>query len=364
MSHADLSFEDLVRAYLDFRASKRNTPAALEFEQHLERNLYDLFEDLQAGTYKPGPSICFVITRPKPREVWAARARDRVVHHLFHRAVAPRFVRRFIADSCACLEGRGTLYAARRLEAKVRSITRNWTRPAAYLKCDIASFFVSIHKPTLLAMLLARIPEPFWRDLAERIYMHDPRPGVEIRGGSERLALVPPHKSLMHAPADRGLPIGNLSSQFGANVYLDPLDQFVKHRLRARHYIRYVDDIVLLHESSQQLNAWHDEMEAFLPERLKIELNPTKTIRQPVDRGIDFVGQVIAPWRRTIRPRTVADAMHRLQHMPAADVPKSVNSYFGLLRQASRAWRTRARLGKIARGRGFAVDAGLTRVYG
>src|SRR3954470_15407334 len=96
------------------------------------------------GTWKPGRSIFFVVTFPKAREVWAADFRDRVVHHLLYNRIGPRFERAFIADSCACIKGRGTLYAVQRLESKIRSITENWKRPAHYLKCDLANFFVAI----------------------------------------------------------------------------------------------------------------------------------------------------------------------------------------------------------------------------
>jgi DNA adenine methylase len=157
-------------------------------------------------------------------------------------------------------------------------------------------------------------PEPWWRDLARTILLHDPREDVEVRGARSRLARIPAHKSLFTQDAHHGLPIGNLSSQFFANVYLDELDQFVKHRLRAPHYIRYVDDFVLLHESPRQLNAWRAAIEAFLAERLRIALNPAKTILQPIARGIDFVGQVIKPHRRTIRRRTFNEALSRLEH--------------------------------------------------
>jgi RNA-directed DNA polymerase len=250
------SFSDLLQAWLDCRRTKRTTPSALAFEADHEAHLVELHARLAGGTYTPGRSICFIIDRPKPREIWAAPFPDRIPHHLLYNKVGPRFERGFIADSCACIEGRGTLYAARRLEAKVRSITRNWRRPAFYLKCDVANFFVSIDKPILAGLLERRIPEPFWRDLARTILLHDPRADVEVRGDRRRLALIPPHKSLFTQDADHGLPIGNLSSQFFANVYLDELDQFVAHRLGARHYVRYVDDFVLLHESPQQLNAW------------------------------------------------------------------------------------------------------------
>jgi retron-type reverse transcriptase len=360
---AVFSYARVLEAWLACRRNKRNTASALAFEARLEQNLAELRNAFAEGTYAPGRSVCFVITRPKPREVWAAPFRDRVGHHLLYLAVAERFERAFIVDSCACIPGRGTLYAARRLEAKVRSITRNWKHPAYYLKCDLANFFVSIDKHRLRDLLAARIREPELMDLAERILFHDPRTDVDLQSPPERLALVPPHKSLLNQPADRGLPIGNLSSQFFANVLLDPLDQHVKHRMRVRHYVRYVDDFILLHESAQQLDAWREEIEAFLPERLGVRLNPAKTILQPIERGIDFVGHLIKPWRRTIRPRTVRAALERMATMPAEDLYVAANSYFGLFRQASHSHHDRTLLANLIRRRGHSVDHRLTKAY-
>lgn len=337
--------------------------AARAFEANLERNLDELYWQLLDGTYRIGPSICFVVTIPKPREVWAADFRDRVVHHLLYNTIGPRFERTFIVDSCACIAGRGTLYAVRRLEAKIRSITENWKRPAWYLKCDLANFFVAIRKPRLAQLLAAKIHEPFWLDLAMKVLFHDPRPGAIVQSSPERLALIPPHKSLWNQPVDQGLPIGNLSSQFFANVYLNELDQHVKHDLHARHYIRYVDDFVLLDRSPQWLNFARTDIEAFLPDRLGAKLNHAKTIIQPVERGVDFVGQVVKPWRRTIRRRTYRVAMRRAQTMPATELFQSANSYFGLLGQATRSHRDRALLAKLVRRRGHAVDGSFTKTY-
>jgi RNA-directed DNA polymerase len=356
-------FDQLLHAYLDCRRTKRNSTSALTFEAHLERNLCDLHDELADGTYAPGRSICFVVTRPKPREVWAAEFRDRIVHHLLYNRIGPRFLAAFTADTCACIPGRGTLYGARRLEHQVRSITRNWSRPAFYLKADLANFFVSIDKGVLLAQLARRITEPWWMRLTELVLMHDPRTDVEVQGRPEELRLVPPHKSLFNAPAGHGLPIGNLSSQFFANVLLDDLDQFAKHRLRAPHYVRYVDDFVLLHESAAWLNDALNQIDQLLRQRLHVALNPTKTILQPVARGIDFVGHVIKPWRRTTRRRTVGQALQRIAAAPADDLFASANSYFGLLRQASHSHADRARLGAAVLARGHCVNGALTQTY-
>ncbi|POR52807.1 reverse transcriptase (RNA-dependent DNA polymerase) [Paraburkholderia eburnea] len=329
----------------------------------LERNLRMLYDELIDGSYTPGCSICFVITRPKPREVWAADFRDRVVHHLLYRRIGPRFERSFIADSCACIKGRGTLYAVERLEAKVRSITQNWSRPAYYLKLDLANFFISIDRRILRELLFAKIAEPFWQWLTDIVLMHDPRADFVYRGDPAMMNRVPPHKRLMEQPPHLGLPIGNLFSQFGANVLLNVLDQRAKHVLGARHYIRYVDDFLFLHESADWLNAVLADLTEFLPAQLGVRINPRKTILQPVERGVDFVGQVIKPWRRETRKRSRNEALRRVESTPDADLMPVANSYFGLLRQATASHQDRAQLANVVRSRGRAVDAALTKTF-
>jgi len=362
-------FEALAQAWIDCRRTKRTSSAAQAFEANAERNLYALHQELLSGEYRPGRSICFVVTHPRPREVWAAEFRDRIVHWLLYNHVARRFHASFVADSCACIPGRGTLYAARRLEHQVRSVSSNWSVPAHYLKCDLSNFFVSIHKPTLLELLRRRIPEPWWMALAQTILMHDPRENVLLRGRRQELDLVPPHKSLFNAPYGHGLPIGNLSSQFFANVLLDPLDQRAKHRLRAPHYVRYVDDFILLHQDPGWLKAALADLQAWLPATLRCHLNPRKTILQPVDRGVDFVGHVIRPWRRTTRPGTVARAVSRMQALreqPERDraaVRQLANSYLGLLRQASHSHHDRARLGNAVRDLWHSINRDFTKAY-
>jgi len=352
-----------VQAYLDCRANKRNTASALQFEQALEANLWSLYQRLCDGSYQPGRSICFVVTRPRPREVWAAQFSDRIVHHLLYNHIAPRFHAGFVATSCACIPGRGTLYAARQLKHSVRSITQNWSRPAHYLKMDLANFFVGISKPVLLAQLAKRVHESWWFDLARTILFHDPRADVELRGSPAKLDLVPPHKSLFNAPADKGLPIGNLSSQFFANVHLDALDQHIKHQLRARHYVRYVDDFILLHESPQWLNHARLDIQAWLPDNLGAHVNPRKTILQPVARGIDFVGHVINPYSHTTRRTTLRGALHRLETMPADEVLAAGNSYLGLVGQAEHSHTDKARIARALLKRGHAVDGDLSKAF-
>ena len=295
--------------------------------------------------------------------MWAADFRDRVVHHLLYNHIAPRFHAGFVAGSSACIPGRGTLYAARRLEHHVRSVTGNWQHPAWYLKCDLANFFVAIDKHVLDAQLCRRVHEPWWLQLARTILFHDPRANAELRGNPALLARVPPHKSLFNAPADTGLPIGNLSSQFFANVLLDALDQHAKHQLRARHYVRYVDDFVLLHEDPAWLHAALQDVAAWLPRQLHCRLNTRKTILQPVARGIDFVGHIVKPWRRTTRRGTVARAVRVLEHLHADQVHTVANSHLGLVRQASHPHAEQAQIARAALRRGHCVDGGLTKTF-
>lgn len=359
--HAEFSFEQLVHAYFDCREHKRNTRSALHFEEDLERNLITLYREITGGTYRIGPSTVFPIFRPKLREVWAASFRDRIPQHLLYNHIAPRFHARFITDTCACIPGRGTLYAAKRAEAHARSVTQNWSRPAYYLKVDIANFFVSIDKERLLPLLDEHIHEPWWRAFAHELVLHDPRVDVFVQGDPARLALIQPHKSLFNQPATRGLPIGNLLSQFSANVYMNVIDQHAKHDLRLRHYLRYVDDILAMHESADVLLRAKESLEEVLHDELGLKLNPRKTIIQPVDRGIDFAGQVIKPWRRTIRRRVVNEAIARTA--AAADLHTTCNSYFGLFRQATHSIGDRRRLARVALRRGHVVDLKLTRTF-
>ncbi len=357
------TFASLLQAYLDCRRHKRNTGSALEFERNLERNLYQLHVELESKVYEPGRSICFVVTRPKAREVWAADFRDRIVHHLLYNQISPYFYRRFIADTCACIPGRGTLYGVERLESKIRSITQNWSKPAFFLKCDLSNFFVSIDKSILWKQLQPALAANWLSWLCKVILFHDPRTNYEYQGDPDRLGLVPNHKRLTSQMDGFGLPIGNLSSQFFANVYLNELDQFAKRQLGARHYIRYVDDFVILHESASWLNEALAKINEFLPARLNAHLNPKKTILQPVERGVDFVGQVIKPWHRTVRKRTKNEGLRRAATIPAADLFEAANSYFGLFRQATHSHSDRAALANVLMARGHAVKGDLTKIY-
>jgi len=357
----DVTVSELFQAYFDCRKTKRNTLNALEFEERLERNLMDLYYELHAGAYQPGQSICFVVEYPKVREVWAADFRDRVVHHLLYNRVSARFYNRFIHDSYACIPGKGALRAVDRLEHFMRSASQNYRVPTFYLKADVANFFVSIKKPILDALLARYITEPWWMDLCRRVLHHNPTTNVLVRSSPSLMRKVPSHKSLFNANGD-GLPIGNLSSQFFANVYLDPADQFAKHRLKAVHYVRYVDDMVMLGFDGQSLYDKSRLLDDFLGEHLALRLHPNKTEINRIERGINFLGYIVRPHARYVRRSTLHNAHSKIKSAKAStDVRAVANSYFGLMGHA-KAWRERVRFANLLAAHGHRINRDLNRV--
>lgn len=339
------SLEAVFDAYFDCRKHKRNTINQLAFEADLETNLVTLWRELNDGSYEIGRSIAFVVRHPKIREIWAADFRDRIVHHLIYNAIKDRFYRRFIRDSYACIPGRGSHDGMRRVSHFARSITRNWTRPAFALKADIANFFNSIDRSRLLEIVERKVPEDQLRALIRQVTLHDPRPGAVLRSSPALFAAVPRHKSLLRAPGGIGLPIGNLTSQFFANVYLNELDQFVKHKLKCRYYGRYVDDIVLFHEAPEVLNAWYDAMDDFLQSHLGMRFHPNKKWLNRADVGIDFVGFVIKPGRTYLRRSSLNRCSQKIRGWERKGAPvdpqslqklsDSMTSYLGMLRQVN-----------------------------
>ena len=352
----------LFEAYRDCRRRKRNTRAARSFEIDQEDLLMDLFERLRAGTWFPAASSVFVVKCPKPREVWAAQFQDRIVHHLVYNAIKSLFEPSFLADCCASIKGRGTLYAANRLEGHLRSATENWTRKAFILKADIASFFPSIRHDVLLALLERRIKDETMMELCRRIIQQDVTAAAEVRCPQEDLDLIPARKSLYHAPPGVGLPIGNLSSQFFANVLLDPLDQMIRRQLGIRHSVRYVDDMVLAHRDPKVLLAAADAIRAYLA-WIGLELAESKTFVAPVEHGIDFVGHVIRPHRHSGRPKTHRVAVRRVLEVPAADLIVTTNSYLGLYRHVG-SFQQRIEIARAGRNRGLRFDRKLTKATG
>jgi RNA-directed DNA polymerase len=352
------TFEEVHRTWLECRRGKRSSHGALAFERDLERQLTGLLDGLRNRTYEPSPYTCFVSDGPKPREIFAAPFRDRIVHTLLVRRLEPLWEPRFIHDSHGCRLGRGPLRAVERLQGFMRQATRNETRRAWFLQIDIRSFFVSIRRQVLYDLIadrLRRTGAPRASDLAwlsRVILAHEPTAGVIRRGrGFER---IPLHKSLFGAARGVGLPIGNHTSQFFANVYLDPLDQFIKRQLKVRHYVRFVDDMVLVDPDPERLMQWQAEIESYLGPRLGLRLHPTRRTLAPVTNGCDFLGYIVRPSHRLVRRRIVNRLRHTLDECREAILQRvgdrtrltfrddaqarlagAVASYRGILRHAA-----------------------------
>jgi len=306
-----VTFQALHRAWKRARRQKVPSHNQMRFDAHWMENLMHLEREIAGGTWHPRPATCFIATRPKAREIHAPDFADRVVHHWLVPQLESVFERRFIHDSYANRMGKGSHAAVRRSQAFARQV-HSGQGGGWYLQLDVHNFFNSIHRPTLWAMLkrrMGRAGVPLQlQQVTHALLRHDPlRAGVRVRATAAELAQVPPHKRLSSARPGCGLPIGNLSSQFFANVYLDALDQFVKHDLKAKRYLRYVDDFVLFHHDRAQLEAWRATIERFLAEQLKLSLKPEIRLRRLTD-GLDFLGYVIRPTHTLARHRVVAHA--------------------------------------------------------
>lgn len=309
--------EQVERAYRACRRRKRGAREVQRYEMTLLDRLVTTTDDLAARCWQPSRSVCFAVSRPKAREIHAAAFGDRVVHHLLVPALEVWFEPVFIYDLYSNRVGKGTHAAVRRLAHFMRCATRNGEAPAWYLQLDVRNFFNCIDHAILLDLIQGRLaracPDAGQRD--ELLWLA----GTIIRGanqvidgGDPRLrARVPLHKRLAAAGPGRGLPIGNLTSQFFANVYLNELDQFVKHTLKARWYLRYVDDMVLVDADPARLLAWGEAIAAFLGERLNLSLKTPWRLR-PVADGADFLGYIVRPWYRLVRRRVIGHLDERL----------------------------------------------------
>lgn len=299
------SVEEVFLAFFDCRKNKRNTYEVKKFEENQERNLMDLYHDLNNNTYNIGRSICFVVEYPKYREVWAGKFRDRIVHHIIYNRIFDRFSRSFIYDSYACLPGRGTLFGINRINKFVRRETHNYADKAYFLQADIKNFFVSINKNILNSIVQKKIEEPHLKQIISQVIFHDPTINPIYNSSPETFNLVPYHKSLFNSGYYYGLPIGNLTSQFFANIYLNEIDHYIKRKLKVKSYGRYIDDVVFISRDVAFLNESFKLIQQFAYNNLEVTFHPNKTIINTTDKGINFCGQVIKHHRKYIRNRTV-----------------------------------------------------------
>jgi RNA-directed DNA polymerase len=309
------SFYALHGAWRRARRGKRPSPNQLTFDSQWIDGLLEIERTIKAGTWRPRPTTCFIATAPKAREIHAPDFADRIVHHWVVPQLEAIYEPTFIFDSFSNRIGKGTHAAVERLQGFMREVDSGqgggW-----YLQLDIKNFFNRIHRPTLYAMLKARMERHGLsiecRRAVHALLRYSPlEAGVTFACTTAERDRVPPHKRLDQAPAGCGIPIGNLSSQFFANVYLDRLDQFIKRTLRAPRYLRYVDDFVLVHESREQLQTWKAAIAIFLLEELKLELKADVKPR-PLAAGADFLGYVIFPSHTIVRRRVIGHCLAKL----------------------------------------------------
>ena len=244
-----ISIENLILAWKKARKGKTKKLYVMEFEDNLFFNLMALHYELKSGTYIPKPLETFVLRDPKTRKISKSDFRDRIVHHALVNVIEPLFDKSFINDSCANRVGKGTSYALKRFEKFQRKVTKNFTKEAFCLKADIEHYFLEINHDILMGIINKRIKDEGIMALIKKIVENSVRRERERDATARVWSVCKDAREFFN----KGMPLGNLTSQFFANVYLNELDQFVKHKLKAKFYVRYVDDFVILHEDKDLL---------------------------------------------------------------------------------------------------------------
>lgn len=340
------TFENLLRAYKDCRKNKGTSLNHLVFFSGLEYDLVKLEDELVTRRYRPGRSIAFVVVKPKVREIFAAEFRDRVVHHLLYNYLSPIFERFFIYDSWACRKGKGTHHAVERVNYFLVAATTLETPKHYFLQMDIKSFFMSIDKSTLYRLITKRIKneEILW--LTRTVLFHDCARDVspKIQSRPSLFKVLPAGKSLFKTPRGTGLPIGNLTSQFFANIYLHELDLFVKHQLKIKYYARYVDDFIIVGETKEALDRYRCETIDFLWNKLRLQAHPKKQIIRPISDGINFLGYIIRADYILVRKRVAGEWRRKIEVYPKGGSTKgdsSVQSYRAHAKWANAYWLTK-----------------------
>lgn len=316
------TIEKLYHAYNECKKGKKNTHNALIFEMDREKNLLKLLCDLQTRQYKISRYIYFIATVPTAREIFAADFRDRIVHHLVYKELYNIFDVDFISDSYANRVEKGTHSAVDKLRDNMNK-TKLWNSKQWYLKLDVQGFFRSIDKDILYNLLEKKIKSSsygkdnplewesdiFW--LTKTIIFNNPTKNFIYRGKTILKNLIPKSKSLFYS-GELGLPIGNLTSQFFANIYLNELDQFVTKTLGYDNYIRYVDDFIIIDNSKEKLKSLIPIIDNFLQTNLGLKIHPRKIILQETRMGVDFLGYYVKPTHTLVRQKVVKRFKDRL----------------------------------------------------
>jgi hypothetical protein len=266
----------LFSAWREFKRGKTKKIDVQKFEFNLEDNLFHLHQELKNRVYQHSHYTAFIVCDPKLRRIHKANVRDRVLHHAIFRILYLIFDQHFVFDSYSCRTRKGTHRAVNRLEEFARKLSRNNSKNIFALKCDIRKFFDSIDQKILLKLIKNKIKDEEIIWLIETIVKSFPK----------------------------GIPLGNVTSQLFANIYLNELDQFAKHSLKEKYYLRYCDDFIILAENKNHLENLISKIDYFLQSELKLNLHPNKVIIRKYRQGIDFLGFVVLPHHRVLRTKT------------------------------------------------------------
>ncbi|MCR4279304.1 MAG: reverse transcriptase/maturase family protein [Candidatus Zambryskibacteria bacterium] len=304
-----ISVENLLEAWKEFVRWKRGKKDVQEFQLSLMDNILSLHADLSDRNYCHGGYHPFNISDPKPRNIHKATVRDRLLHHAVYRILYPYFDKRFIHDSYSCRLNKGTHRALNRFMDFGNRVSRNYTKQCWVLKCDVRKFFASVNHEILLQILAKYIQDKDTAGLLKIIItsFHSTGPG-------------------------KGLPLGNLTSQLLVNIYMNEFDQFMKHKLKAKHYIRYADDFVILSSDKDCLCTVYQYIVHFLGNKLKLELHPDKVFIKTYASGVDFLGWVHFPDHRVLRTVTKRRMFKNLSKNFSEE---SRASYLGLLKHGN-----------------------------
>ena len=299
-----ISPENLFCAWEIFKRGKRNRLDVGAFEWNLEENIFKLHRELRSKTYRHASYRGFWVRDPKMRRIHKATVRDRVLHHAVFRILNIIFEPTFIPSSFSCRIGKGTHKGIRKVAKMLRTVSKNNTCSCHVLKCDVKKFFDSIDQRLLVHILEKRIKDENARWLLREIIESYPNVVNERERERERENT---------APRKKGVPIGNLTSQLFANVYMNEFDQYVKHILRVQYYARYTDDFVIIADSQEYLLKLLPLLQAFLKKRLGLRIHPDKVFIRSYHQGIDFLGYGMLPHHIVLRTKTKRRMLRKLR---------------------------------------------------
>ena len=344
-----ITTEGLLEAYYDCRKRKRKTASAIVYEMDYEGKLIALRDRINARTYRPGKSMCFVVTRPRYREVFAAAFEDRIVHHWIALRLEPLFEQIFSPRTFNCRKGKGQLYGINMLREDVRQCSVNYTQDCYIMKLDLRGFFMSINKKMLAGMVDDFVVENYHNEadkdtlrfLCRTVVLHEPEKNCERHSPASYWDYLPPNKSLFTNGEGLGVAIGNLFSQLFANFLLNVLDWYLIKALGFQYVGRYVDDFYIVDKDKTRLLAAVPYIRTLL-QLYGLTLHPHKFYLQHYSKGVQFTGSVVKKDRVYTANHTITNAIMAVRRLNRAETAPevlhaedSINSYLGCFRHCN-----------------------------